>query len=453
MSKMMGAQQRTESLFYYFRLEDQIPNDHLLRLLDQHIDFSFVRERLRKFYSSTGRPSIDPEVLLRLLLIGYLYGITSERRLLEEVHMHLAYRWFSRLGFEREIPDHSTFSKNRHGRFRQSDMFRKVFEEIVQRCLEAGLVEGRTLAVDGTLVGANASSQSRVPREKLVEVAQLSRTVQEYLAELEQQNPVADQEERAMPQPMVSTTDPDAAWAVKSGPATLGYFDNYLVDTASRVILSVEATPARFRQETLAARRMLEQVARLGIRPQSLAADKAYGSGEFLAWLLARDIQPHIPVIDRRHQTQGHFTREHFRYEPKENAYYCPEGKPLRYRGQSRSSQGYFYCATEQQCRGCPQKQLCTPGLFRKLFVHWQEPARQAVHALAGTPEYKHSQRARYKVEALFAELKQQVKLRRVRLRRLWNVAEQFHLAATAQNLKRLVRHLTQKQSPDFSTA
>jgi transposase len=450
---MMGQQPRAISLFYYFRLEDQIPNDHLLRLLDQHVDFSFVRERLKKFYSSTGRPSIDPEVLLRLLLVGYLYGITSERRLLEEVRMHLAYRWFSRLGFEQEIPDHSTFSKNRHGRFRQSSVFRKVFEEIVQRCLEAGLVEGRNLAVDGTLVGANAGEQSRVPRERLADIAQASRTVQEYLSELEQQNPVADIEERPMAQEMVSTTDPDAAWAVKRGAATLGYYDNYLVDTTSRVILSVEATPARFRQEALAARRMLEQVGQLGIHPQNLAADKAYGSGEFLAWLLERDIQPHIPVIDRRHQTRGGFTRDAFRYEPKENAYYCPEGKPLHYRGQRRSSQGYLYRSTEAQCQGCPQKKLCTQGPYRRLFVHWQEPARQVVRALAGTPDYKRSQRARYKIEALFAELKQQIKLRRVRLRRLWNVAEQFHLAATAQNLKRLVRHLTQKRSPDLSTA
>ena len=191
---MMGERQRTESLFYYFRLEDQIPDDHLLRLIDQHIDFSFVRERLTKFYSPTGRPSIDPEVLLRLLLVGYLYGITSERRLLEEVRMHLAFRWFSRLGFEQEIPDHSTFSKNRHGRFRQSAVFQSVFEEIVHRCLDAGLVEGRNLAVDGTLVGANASNQSRVPRAKLAEIAQVSRTVQEYLTELKQQNPVSDQD-------------------------------------------------------------------------------------------------------------------------------------------------------------------------------------------------------------------------------------------------------------------
>jgi transposase len=452
MQKMMGKQQRTESLFYYFRLEDQIPNDHLLRLIDRHIDFTFVPELLRNFYSSTGRPSIDPEVLLRLLLIGYLYGITSERRLMDEVRMHLAYRWFSGLGFEQQLPDHSTFSKNRHGRFRQSGVFRKVFEEIVQRCLEAGLVEGRNLAVDGTLVGANASQQSRVPRERLIEAARVSRTVQEYLAELEQQNPVADPDERPIAQEMVSTTDPDATWAVKSGPATLGYYDNYLVDTTSRVILSVDATPARFRQEVLAARRMIEHVGQFGIRPQNLAADKAYGSGEFLAWLLARDIQPHIPVIDRRHQTRGRFTRDTFRYEPKENAYYCPEGKPLHYRGQRRSSQGYLYRSTEAQCQGCPQKKLCTRGLYRRLFVHWQEPTRQAVRALAGTPDYKRSQRARYKVEALFAELKQQIKLRRVRLRRLWNVAEQFHLAATAQNLKRLVGYLARNQASELGS-
>ncbi len=198
---------------------------------------------------------------------------------------------------------------------------------------------------------------------------------------------------------------------------------------------------------------MIEHVSRLGIRPLNLAADKAYGSGEFLAWLLARDIQPHIPVIDRQHQTRGLFTRDAFRYEPAENAYYCPEGKPLHYRGQRRSSAGDLYRSTEAQCRGCPQKKLCTVGPYRRLFVHWHEPARQVARALAETPDFKRSRKARYKVEALFAELKQQIKLRRVRLRRLWNVGEQFYLAATAQNLKRLVGHLTQKKLPESSAA
>ncbi len=437
---MMGQQPRVESLFYYFRLEDQIPEDHLLRLLDHHVDLSFVRERLKSFYSSTGRPSIDPEVLLRLLLVGYLYGITSERRLLDEVRMHLAYRWFTRLGFEQEIPDHSTFSKNRHGRFRQSGVFREVFEEIVRRCLEAGLVEGQNLTVDGTMVGANASRQSRVPREQLKEVARVSRTVREYLAELEQVNPVSDAEK-------VSTTDPDAIWTTKGGAtAMMAYYDNYLVDTASRVIVAVEATPALSRQEMVAAQRMIERVEKLGLRPESVGVDKPYGSGEFLAWLLARGVQPHIPVIDRRHQTGGRFTRDQFRYEPAENVWYCPAGKPLRYRGQHRSMHGCSYCSTAAQCQGCPQKQRCTPTAYRKLFIHWYEPAREVARALVGTPSYERSRRARYKIEALFAELKQRVLLRRVRLRRLWNVAEQFHLAATAQNLKRLVQFLVHRR-------
>ena len=404
-----------------------------------------MRERLKSFYSSTGRPSIDPEVLLRLLLVGYLYGITSERRLLEEVRMHLAYRWFMRLGFEQEIPDHSTFSKNRHGRFRQSGVFREVFEEIVRQCLEAGLVEGQNMAVDGTMVGANASRASRVPREQFKEAAQVSRTVQEYLSELEQVNPMSDVEK-------ISTTDPDAILTTKGGgTAIMAYYDNYLIDTASRVILDVEATPALSRQEMVAARRMIERVEKLGLRAESLGADKAYGSGEFLSWLLARGVQPHIPVIDRRHQTGGHFTRDQFRYEPAENTYYCPEGKPLRYRGQRRDSQGYAYCSTADQCRGCPQKKRCTSGSYRWLFVHGQESARQSVRVLAGTPAYERSRRARYKIEALFAELKQRMRMQRVRLRRLWNVSEQFLLAATAQNLKRLVRFLAE-QPPKLET-
>ena len=451
---MMGQQSREDSLFYSFRLEDQIPETHLLRLIDRYVDFTFVRERLKSFYSQTGRPSIDPETLLRLLLVGYLYGITSERRLLEDVRMHLAYRWFTRLGLEQEVPDHSTFSKNRHGRFRQAGVFREVFEEIVQRCMTAGLVEGRHLTVDGTFVLANASPHRRVAREPLAENAHASHTVRDYLAELEQQNPVADPPPEPPPASGIrSATDPDAAWAVKWGRAGFAYYDNYLIDNASRVILDVVATPARFRQEPLAARRMLEHLDQLGLRPESLGADKAYGSGEFVAWLLGQGIQPHIPVMDRRHQTGKHFTRDQFRYAPDENAYYCPAGQPLRYRGLSRAARGHIYSATEVQCRECPQKKRCTAGRARKLFVHWEEPARQAVRALVGTPAYERSRRARYQVEALFAELKQRLRVDRVRLRRLWNVAEQFHLAATAQNLKRLVQFLARGQpGPTLST-
>jgi transposase len=142
---MMGHRSRAESLFYYFRLEDQIPENHLLRLIDRHVNFEFIRAKLKDAYSDAGRPSIDPELLMRMLLVGYLYGVTSERKLVEELRMHLAWRWFTGLGFDQEIPHHSTFSKNRHGRFQESNLFQEIFEEIVARCVEAGLVKGEHL--------------------------------------------------------------------------------------------------------------------------------------------------------------------------------------------------------------------------------------------------------------------------------------------------------------------
>jgi transposase len=176
---MMGRHARSESLFYYFRLEDQVPENHLLRLVDKHIDFGFVHQRVEDSYSDTGRPSIDPELLLRILLIGYLYGISSERKLVEELRMRLAWRWFTGLGFDEEIPHHSTFSKNRHGRFQESKLFEQLFEQVVAQCMAVGLVRGDQLSVDGTLVEANASKESRIPRDQLAEAAQVNRTVRD----------------------------------------------------------------------------------------------------------------------------------------------------------------------------------------------------------------------------------------------------------------------------------
>src|SRR5690242_19019056 len=156
---MMG--ERTvmpESLFYSFSLEQHVPADHLLRSIDRFVDLSDVRQHLAPFYGATGRPSVDPELLIRMLIVGYCYGIRSERRLCEEVHLNLAYRWFCRLGLEGEVPDHSTFSKNRHGRFRDSDLLRHVFETVMRRCV-AELAGGDGFAVDASLIRADANRQ------------------------------------------------------------------------------------------------------------------------------------------------------------------------------------------------------------------------------------------------------------------------------------------------------
>src|SRR5215470_2670308 len=347
---MMGHQSRSEALFYYFRLEDQVPENHLLRLIDRHVSFEFIRAKLKDSYSDAGRPSIDPELLLRMLLVGYLYGVTSERKLVEELRMHLAWRWFTGLGFDQEIPHHSTFSKNRHGRFQESKLFQELFEEIVARCVEAGLVQGKHMSVDGSFIQANADHHSRVAREQLAEVAKVNHTVREYLAELEQENPV---ESPVPQQDKVSTTDPDSTYATKGGgPARLGYYDNYLVDNSSCIIVGVQATAARMSQETVAAQDMLSRFAQWqGREPESLAADTTYGNGEFLQWLADRDITPYMRTRDSIHRKNSPFYGpERFTYQPEHNRYICPAGQPLNYGGQSHRNRAWTYIGTRKRC-------------------------------------------------------------------------------------------------------
>jgi transposase len=442
---MMGQHDRSEALFYYFRLEDQVPETHLLRLIEKHVSFAFVREKLKDSYSETGRPSIDPELLLRILLIGYLYGITSERKLVEELRMHLAWRWFTGLGFDQGIPHHSTFSKNRHGRFQESKLFEQLFEEIVKQCVEVGLVRGDNLSVDGSFVEANASKASRIPREQLAEAAQVNQTVRQYLVELEQQNPT---EEPVHEQEQVSTTDPNSTYATKGGtPARLGYYDNYLVDNHSCVIVGVQATAARMSQETVAAQDMIARFAAWqGREPASVAADATYGNGEFLQWLMERGITPFMRTRDSAlRKNSPLYGPERFTYLPESNRYLCPAGQQLNFVGLNVRNRTHAYIGSRKRCGACSQKAQCTTGKYKYLAIHMHEPARQRARDLVNTPAFVDAQRKRKKVEALFAELKNQIGLRRLRLRRLKFVREQFFLAAAAQNIKRLVRFLNQR--------
>jgi transposase len=445
---MMGQHDRSEALFHYFRLEDQVPETHLLRLIEKHISFAFVRQQLKDRYSEMGRPSVDPELLFRILLIGYLYGITSERKLVEELRMHLAWRWFTGLGFDQEIPHHSTFSKNRHGRFQESKLFEELFEQIVRQCVEVGLVEGKHLSVDGSFVEANAARQSRIPREQFVEAAQVHHAVRQYLQELEQQNPV---EEPVHTQDEVSTTDPDSTYATKGGtPARLGYYDNYLVDNPSCVIVGVQATAARLSQETVAAEDMLTRFAQWqGRTPESVGADTTYGNGEFLQWLAEREITPYMRTRESaKRKNSPFYGPDRFTYQPESNRYRCPAGEQLNYVGLNVRNRAHAYIGSAKRCGACSQKPQCTSGRYKYLAIHMDELARQRARELANTPEFAYAQRQRKKVEALFAELKNQIGLRRVRLRRLKFVREQFFLAAAAQNIKRLVRFLSPPSTP-----
>jgi hypothetical protein len=311
----------------------------------------------------------------------------------------------------------------------------------VDRCTEAGLVEGQHLSVDGSFIQANASRSSRIPREQLAEAAHVKHTVREYLTDLEQENPV---EEPTQQQDQVSTTDPDSTYATKgSRAAELGYFNNYLMDNRSGVIVGVQATAARLSQESVAAREMLTRLAeRRGRFPQSVAADTTYGNGELLAWLEERGITSYIRVKESPAPKTNLYGIEKFTYVRETNSYQCPEGKQLTYVGINAINRTHVYVATRKRCRECPQKAQCTTGRYRQIAIHVHEPVRQRARERASVSAFAAAQRQRRKVEALFAELKNQIGLRRVRLRRLKFVREQFFLAATAQNLKRLARFL-----------
>jgi transposase len=232
MGKRIAAQ---ETLFYGFSLERHVPVDHLLRSIDRFVDLSGLREQLRPFYSDTGRPSIDPELIIRMLLVGYCFGIRSERRLCEEVHLNLAYRWFCGLGLEGGVPDHSTFSKNRHGRFRDSDLLRRLFETTVKRCIDEGLVGGDGFAVDASLIRAEANRQRFHPGEQGLPPGLASRAIDEYFAVLDD---AAFGAATSVVPSRMSPTDPAARYtSAHGGQAQFCYATNYLIDVANAVIV------------------------------------------------------------------------------------------------------------------------------------------------------------------------------------------------------------------------
>lgn len=269
-----GVQQQ---LFYSFNLEDHVPIDHLLRGIDRFLDLGELRRHLVPFYSHTGRPSIDPELMIRMLIVGYCFGIRSERRLCEEVHLNLAYRWFCRLALSEPVPDHSTFSKNRHGRFRESGVLRHLFETVLQRCIAEGLVRGEGFAADASIVKADAQRQRGVPGEDSASCLKhddASRAVREYLAGLQEANALATTPKN------VSLTDPAATWtAAPGGPAFYAYSTNYLIELDAGIILDVEVSTVNKTAEVEATREMIERVeSTLKLKPTRFVADTNYGN-------------------------------------------------------------------------------------------------------------------------------------------------------------------------------
>ena len=439
---MMGQQTGDQSqLFYLFNLERRIPAGHLLRRINPVVTriLMELREKLAPFYSEIGRPSIDPELMIRMLIVGYCYGIRFERRLCEEVELHLAYRWFCRLDLDDKVPDHSTFSVNRHGRFRDSDILRHVFEAVVRACMDAGLVKGEGFAVDASVMEANASRyRGKAPDEIDWSVPERqTRAAAEFLAGLDDEDPDANRK----PPKLISPSNPCSAWTAKANKRVqFGYGLNYLIDIAHAIIVDVEPTPARTYDEVEATKIMLDRTERrFGLKPKRLAADTAYGISRFLDWLVSRRIAPHIPVRDASERDDGTFSRSDFRWERRRGVYICPNNKVLHTSGTVHEGYKLRYRASKFDCEVCALKMQCCPkGPSREVPRDVHEYARDVTRRLMRTKAFLKSRDQRKRVEMRFAHLKVHHRFERMRLRGLSGARDEFLLAATVQNLKTL---------------
>jgi transposase len=442
---MMGRLNQDQGqLFYSFCLADAVPDDHPIREIAAVLNLKWVYAELAPHYPRMGRPSVDPVLMLRMLLIGYLFAIRSERALCREVKVNLAYRWFCGLSIEDKIPDHSAFCRARNERFRDSNLFRQVFERVVEDCIAAGLVGGEGFAVDASLIAADANKQRSIagPQWQMPDDPKTaSRAVKEYLATLDDAAFGAASE--VMPK-FISPSDPAAQWTgAMRGPAFFAYADNYLIDVKFGVIVDVEASRAIRQAEVGAAKTMIDRTEdRFGLKPARLAADTAYGTAATLDWIVnAKKIAPHIPVFDKSRRDDGSLSREDFAFDAGRNVYVCPQGKLLHTTGRIHDGRTLLYRARTPDCGPCPLKAQCCPKApERKIPRSIYEDARDVARALAGTEAFEQSRHDRKRVEMLFAHLKRILKLGRLRLRGPRGAQDEFTLAAIAQNLRRLAR-------------
>ena len=436
---MQGEKLDQDDLFYYGSLDSLVPQDDPLLRLDALLDLSWLRRETRFLYSSTGRPSVDPVVVAKLLLIAYLQDIDSERELMRQVQVNLSYRRFLHYRLSEALPDHSALTRSRQ-RLGEATI-RKVFEYVLRLCLDAALVGEELQSVDSTFVQANASLASLRPRLVAVE----ARTYTEKLFaadsdEEEQENkPGTRSRGRRRNEDFVSKTDPDSGVYRRKGlKSHLGFLVHFAVARGKQVITAVRTTGAEERDAGQLIP-LLDQVAEAGIRVEAVAADRGYSSGEVYHALAEREIAAFIP--QQRTGVPGHFSQEWFVYDREEDRYHCPNGAWLR---RVRSAKEIRYKARVDDCRSCPLRAHCTSGKVRTLNISPYEADLSAARLLQKTTAAGRAARERRICsERTFAEAKDQHGLRRAHCRGLTNLAIQALLTATVINLKRYLQAQT----------
>ena len=471
---MMGKRVFAPKLYYQLSLDQLVPQNHLLRQIANAIDFSFVYPLAKSHYSHTGQPSVDPVVIFKAMLIGYLYGITSERRLMSEIQVNLAYRWFLGYDFDEFIPDHSVLTKAR-SRFGVC-VFEKFFERSIQICAEAGLLGEGPVYVDATHVGAAASLESLVKREEAVRPPL---SVKDYIREVYKDNPVPQDEgddsslkslpadDKTVPdceskvgshddarkrssgktnEKYVSRTDPEATIVHNiRGGLRLAYKAHVAVSgKRGLVITAAIATTGIAGEEHLLNDVLQSHTRHTGMRVKDAVADTRYGTLANYVSLSQAGIAAFIPPHERTNGVNGFWGKDHFRYVPEQDIYFCPAGKTMKRFGTWLGKKRVFYRCEDGTCQSCPLNQQCTPyGNLRTVTRFFDQRLIEEAKARIENPFGKELIRQRKtRIEGIFALGKELHGLRRTRLMGRWKVQIQLWLTVTVINLKRAIKAL-----------
>jgi transposase len=455
---MMGKKDFKPRIFYRLSLEKMVPTDHLVRALEEVMDLGFVRGLCRKYYSHTGQPSVDPIVLFKMMLVGYLFGITSERKLSEECAVNLAYRWYLGYDLDEPTPNHSVISKAR-ARFGKR-VFEEFFQEVLNRCLERGLVGGEKIFADGTLVKANASIKSLVTRP---DAPSPSLSPMEYVEKVFQENPTKPEpdaegdnggktpseniynvktarrsyrDRHKSNLDYMSRTDPESSYVARKGKRMFSYKYHFTIDRKERVITAVAMTPGAITEDRV----LKELLDRQPVPIREICADSQYGTADNYSLCWKRDI---VPTFARRSR---HFNRslvapQEFTYDEEKDVFVCPAGQQLRRITYDKRNRRWHYRARGGACRLCSMKSLCSPRTkYRSIVRHEDhEYVERSLNWLESPCAQLSLKERGYYAEWAIAEAKSLYGLSQTRYRGLERVTIQGLMTAAVQNIKRLL--------------
>ena len=446
---MQGKKEFNQRIYYNINLDCLVPEDHFLKRLDKLVSFDFVRDITKSYYSHTGKPSIDPKVLVKMLLVGYLFDIRSERKLIEEITLNLAYRWYIGYDLDEEVPDHSVFSKART-RFGKK-LFLDIFEKILTKCIDLGLVSKEGMLIDSTIVRADASDRSMVeiglsPGQYWKRLDQKEKPKKKlsgarYTGEVDVNKMGKRRRDiNRLSLRKKSKTDPDATITRKTGAGShLSYKANIATDT-NGIITAVSASPS-VSHDIGSVPILVEAHERILGTPSWIAADTKYGSEECLKYLQDKNIKTAIRP-ETKTSKPGYFSKNKFKYDSSMDCYICPNGKLLKRRSKNYPQNRINYSSNKKDCNLCPLKGNCISGegSFRTVS-HYDSPCYEKARSWYDSGYGRVMQKLRHTViEGVFGQAKTYHGMAKARFRGLNKVEIQFLMTATALNLKKMVR-------------